>query len=247
MKKIVSLMLILSLFAFCCAASFAAAEDKDPAADAYYRYCVGGDLDGSGKITSSDARSALRLAAKQEQPGANEKAADLNGDGRITAAEARRILRCAAKLEPLSFVCDNAPEPTGEKTTVDLIVTGAAEAYILTHDGKVVFREGEELYYTAEDGTKTEVGSVWTVSDGEQYALTDGAYSVRIDYSEASANRTLRVEYMRGVCMAAAAYAPGAGELRLSVSDSAACKIECADENGVAVRPVKTLNAGTET
>ena len=59
-----------------------------------------GDVDGNGKVNATDARLALRIAAKLEKPTAEHiKRGDLNGDGKITSKEARMILRFAAKLE----------------------------------------------------------------------------------------------------------------------------------------------------
>lgn len=61
-----------------------------------------GDLNGDGKVTASDARTALRISAKLETPTKDQfMAADVNGDGRITASDARTILRVSAKLETL--------------------------------------------------------------------------------------------------------------------------------------------------
>lgn len=59
-----------------------------------------GDLDGNGKITASDARLALRIAARLDTATDDQlKAGDLNGDGKIQSSEARSILRVAAKLD----------------------------------------------------------------------------------------------------------------------------------------------------
>ena len=58
-----------------------------------------GDVDGDGKVTSKDARLALRASAKIETLYATPfDAADVNGDGRVTAGDARSILRYAAKI-----------------------------------------------------------------------------------------------------------------------------------------------------
>ena len=59
-----------------------------------------GDVNCDSKITSADARLALRMAANLEQT--TEYAifvADFDGNGRITAAEARKILRVSAKID----------------------------------------------------------------------------------------------------------------------------------------------------
>ncbi len=59
-----------------------------------------GDADGNGKVTASDARSALRFAAFLDIPDENQvMLCDTNGDGRVTAADARTILRTAANIE----------------------------------------------------------------------------------------------------------------------------------------------------
>lgn len=61
-----------------------------------------GDVNGDAKVTASDARLALRLAAKLETLSANaQTAADVNGDGFVTPEDARFILRVAAGLEQI--------------------------------------------------------------------------------------------------------------------------------------------------
>ena len=59
-----------------------------------------GDLDSDGKITASDARSALRISAKLTEPDEMSVfAGDLNNDGFVSAKESRSILRFAARLD----------------------------------------------------------------------------------------------------------------------------------------------------
>ncbi len=59
-----------------------------------------GDMTGDGKITASDARSALRISAKLDKVDAEkEKLADIDGNGKVTASDARKILRFSAKLD----------------------------------------------------------------------------------------------------------------------------------------------------
>lgn len=63
-----------------------------------------GDIDGDTKITSADARFALRVAVgleKTEPETAEFTAADANRDGKITSADARLILRAAVDLEKI--------------------------------------------------------------------------------------------------------------------------------------------------
>ncbi|MBQ6018934.1 MAG: dockerin type I repeat-containing protein [Clostridia bacterium] len=61
-----------------------------------------GDVDGSGKVNSSDARLALRAAARMETLTDEQfAAADADGNGKVNSSDARRILRAAAKIEAL--------------------------------------------------------------------------------------------------------------------------------------------------
>lgn len=59
-----------------------------------------GDINGDCKITSADARLALRGAARLEKLSESAfLAADCNYDGKLTASDARKILRVSAKIE----------------------------------------------------------------------------------------------------------------------------------------------------
>ena len=59
-----------------------------------------GDVSGDAQVTASDARLALRFAAKLETLSEDaQTAADINGDGAVTPEDARFILRVAAGLE----------------------------------------------------------------------------------------------------------------------------------------------------
>lgn len=65
-----------------------------------YTVIVIGDADSNGKITTSDARAALRIAARLDTPTDNQTMAlDLDGNGRVSPGEARKILRFAARLD----------------------------------------------------------------------------------------------------------------------------------------------------
>ena len=60
----------------------------------WVRYCPAGDINFDGRVTSEDARLALRAAVELEKPTEAQKlSADVTGDGRITAEDAREILR----------------------------------------------------------------------------------------------------------------------------------------------------------
>ncbi len=59
------------------------------------------DVDGDGRLTTSDARLALRAAVRLEELSEAQLAeADADGDGEITTSDARRILRAAVRLAP---------------------------------------------------------------------------------------------------------------------------------------------------
>ncbi len=59
-----------------------------------------GDVNGDGKVNSSDAREVLRAAAGLNKLSEDKKKkADVNGDGKVNSSDAREILRKAAGLK----------------------------------------------------------------------------------------------------------------------------------------------------
>lgn len=76
-----------------------------------------GDIDGDGKILSSDARAILRHSARLELlEGDALSNADVNFDGNVTSADARIVLRVSAKLQEMPEKgSDTGTEPTTEK------------------------------------------------------------------------------------------------------------------------------------
>ena len=67
-----------------------------------------GDLDGSGKITTADARMALRAAIGLDRLSAEQcVCADADRSGEITTSDARLILRNAVGLQTLEPVWEN--------------------------------------------------------------------------------------------------------------------------------------------
>lgn len=59
-----------------------------------------GDINGDNRVTSADARAALRIALRLDSvSGAALLAANVNGDDKVTSADSRIILRVALKLQ----------------------------------------------------------------------------------------------------------------------------------------------------
>ena len=64
----------------------------------WVKYCPMGDVNFDGKVTSADARLALRAVVKLEKlTPAQLLAADLDGDGKVSSSDARAILQKAVK------------------------------------------------------------------------------------------------------------------------------------------------------
>lgn len=84
---------------------------------AYAQSLVAGDVSGDGKVTASDARKVLRVAAGLDVLEEGKMiVADITGDGKITASDARKILRAAAGLETLPEI---TTEPESEETSTE--------------------------------------------------------------------------------------------------------------------------------
>ena len=129
-----------------------------------------GDVNGDGKITSSDSRLALRAAAKLEGLRSDAfAAADANGDGRITSSDARAILRVAAKLESFD---DGDPVQESE---IDRIYNLANS--LLLHS----FDEISESHRILRDRNGYAGGSTYICFDLNTILLTGGTNCERID------------------------------------------------------------------
>ena len=90
---------------------------------------VFGDLNGDGKVTSVDARLALRHAAALERLGAvAETAGDVDCSGRLNSADARRILRHAARLETIENPIGNVSDDSVPIAIHAYYTGGTAEA-----------------------------------------------------------------------------------------------------------------------
>ncbi|MBR5428134.1 MAG: hypothetical protein IK118_07285 [Clostridia bacterium] len=86
-----------------------------------------GDGNGDGKVNSSDARLALRIAAMVHQGTAQErKACDVNYNGSVTSYDARMILCVAARIYDMSYITPTTGDPS--KTTVTTTETGRGDS-----------------------------------------------------------------------------------------------------------------------
>lgn len=95
-------------------------------------FAVVGDIDNSGKVTTSDARTALRFALRLDTPTEEQKLkADVDSDNKITSSDSRLLLRAALRLESLEYYSNFYTE------TVD------SDGYIMTIGlcGKDLFAE----------------------------------------------------------------------------------------------------------
>ena len=146
-----------------------------------------GDADDNGKVTASDARTALRFAASLDIPDENrKKLCDINCDGIITAADARIILRTAAFLEqPVEKENEQTIEIKNKKNET---IKTAYEIYeeakkftceIHTYDNKGIALSIGTGFFVSTDGvlvTNFHVingasSAVATLSDGSRYEI----------------------------------------------------------------------------
>ena len=103
MKKLISIIIVLAMFA---STAYAA---------------IAGDVDNDGSVTVSDALAALRIAARLDPYNA---AADVDGDRSVTVADALQLLRCS-----VGFI---TPNGLSGNTDIEVKVTSRAASYGVT-------------------------------------------------------------------------------------------------------------------
>ena len=184
MKKLLISLVLSIVVLFSLAVSASAAS--------YY-----GDVDGSGKVTASDARIILRVAAKMETIDDDKTIyADANRDGKITAADARTVLRIAAKLEDVVEISTSGegttrppetttrpPETTTrppETTTSPSSSLTAIEVHDIASKYTVEVQAENDEYISTGSG-------FFTTADGQvvtNYHVIDGMYEITVtDYT----------------------------------------------------------------
>lgn len=148
MKKLISLLLA---FILCIVPITAFAEDSDHAE----MQIMMGDLNGDGKVSAIDARSALRYAARIESAeDVKMLSIDTDGDGKISASDARAILRVAARISQFVAGFDG----NGTPNVINTIRSGAYYMEIENYDeskdtnlGFSVAKNGNNIYMITED------------------------------------------------------------------------------------------------
>ncbi len=122
-----------------------------------------GDVDMSGKVTASDARTVLRVSAQLEELEESIiPVADADKDGRITSADARKILRISSKLdeneniELSDTVYVNKFMP--ETDSLELFVAGCEvkkqDGFVFSYKGEILVLDGGHKS-TGEDSVYT--------------------------------------------------------------------------------------------
>ncbi|MBQ6164338.1 MAG: dockerin type I repeat-containing protein [Clostridia bacterium] len=181
-KKCLSVLLALTLLLSTAVPAAFGAEAS------YY-----GDLDGNGKVNSTDARIALRAAAKLDSlSDSQKKTGDMNGDGKINSTDARTILRMAAKIEALvPFAADAqedktwssaeaAPVPAYEPAVFKAKAASLDLGYIdLGGDFSLVISAVEETEYSEEMDAYYKT---YNISLGDIHQL-NGVAEIRVPYS----------------------------------------------------------------
>lgn len=99
-----------------------------------------GDIDNSGKIEASDARTVLRAAVGLDRLSAEETdIADIDKNGKLSAADARFILRMSVGLEKLQYAQDISKESYFEVHFIDV---GQADCSLILCDGESLLIDG---------------------------------------------------------------------------------------------------------
>lgn len=160
-----------------------------------------GDINSDDKISASDARIILRIAAKLEKVTDEEKKnADINADGNVTSADARIVLRISAKLESIDdYIVEVEPTIVNAEIVFSItddgyFVGGDSAATInITPDAdcavaevKIVDAADEVAYAVTLENLKQDVATTfeWNgQSDDGNYA-NSGSYRIVVTINE---------------------------------------------------------------
>lgn len=87
-----------------------------------------GDVDGNGKVTSSDARTILRYSARLDSS-SDLSVADVDQNGKVNSRDARLALRITARLEPERVIEEGTTDPFTELESNMRVVTDESCPY----------------------------------------------------------------------------------------------------------------------
>lgn len=148
-----------------------------------------GDVDGSGKVDSTDARLALRAAAKLDTLNDEQfRAADVDGSGKVDSVDARMILRVAARLDTFpDSGSQQTPTAQGRWSLVDTKTDKPVNSYVDPIEHRYTVAPGDHHHTVIRNGAGIWIDFVSSCSQplesvaaGERVTLDIG---LRIDRS----------------------------------------------------------------
>ncbi|MBR5426961.1 MAG: dockerin type I repeat-containing protein [Clostridia bacterium] len=147
---------------------------------------VFGDVNGDGKISTADARLALRRASAVEKLGAvSFAAADVDLSGKVNSTDARRILRAAARLAEIE-------NPIGSVT--DASVPVEIYAYYTGDDpeaGTMLDKGAIRVVAVYSDARSAVVSSGFSVYPESLTSLSAGRQTFTVSWKELTADFTV--------------------------------------------------------
>ncbi len=235
MKRAISLLLVFSMIL-----SFAAVVSA--------KTMKIGDIDGNEKISASDARKVLRVAAKLDTCDAETfMVADVDQNSKITASDARKILRVAAKLD--SEFGDITVGEDVERTEVSDAIGMTMSNYISKFDNltSVGTSDGTLMYSSAEiiivsdpkmidDGKISSVsviGGSYMINGVYTFMTADDAKSILTEsgWSVKSESDSLAVFSKDSVLMNVSLYENSVVKIELCLAFSIATNVPSSDES----------------
>ena len=140
-----------------------------------------GDADGNGRITASDARLALQMAARIEtQTGMDAVAADIDRTGAVETADARQILRVAARLDIFRVEVDS--RISRDQAEPDAYMIDALRAGATQYRWKYAVEPAEGLTVTEQTVNRSAPGEVG-LADAQRFLVSankPGDYTLRL-------------------------------------------------------------------
>lgn len=178
MKRLLSIILSIIFTALSLSTVCYAVGESDGVADGTPSLVLG-DLNGDGKVDTTEARQILRISATIEAISDEQfSVADINGDGVITIDDAVEALKLVAKIEE--------PEtPEGGETT-EIVIPDKNGDNVITHDPSNEFIQLISQTYGIE---KAALVAVYSVPDsGTNYVLRFKKNILTGKYSKAPDN-----------------------------------------------------------